>query len=864
MPKRYIRVNNGNGWKNKPSVESPLNQINLNQMDKGIDDVDTALNNLENNLPQRMSEAITAAESIVIGNLTAGVNSATSAANTATTNANNAATNANNKASLADQKAQAAQSVVDAATPIVNTNLQATYADKATGLTGTAIQCVVADDALVDISSIKGASTQVVTQQGKNLFDQNKAQYAQVTYNGTYGNYGSGDSAARTYYMKCSPNTTYTAGKSVGSFLRLSSSIEIPANGIVATTSAVNSSGGKVTITTGPNDKYLGFYILLAAEQSTITWEQILSVLQIEIGSNATAYESFVPNSPSPDYPSPITSAGDAAFDIVTCNKNLLKLANGTYNSYGVTAVVNDGVINVSGTATANSFVSIPLIRMLDGKYVLSANNDSIYSTSELIRLESPDISISTPTSASLNALNSKVSFTINKVKTHRLTIRTGAGNTVNYTMRPQLERADISTAFEVGKENKLTVSGLPMNSLPNGVCDEVVRNADGSYKHIQRIGKVTLNGSEAWSKFGTNAANRYRFSIPITGKAISGFSSSLVCTNYKSVEYTPLINVSYISYSISGHNTANTINISSFDYDVLTTAEFKAMLAANPTTLFYELATPIETPLPSSYKLTSYKGVTNVFTTAPVQPVLTADFRSELWKNEYYSIKQDGNKAIDHLTVGSRKAGSTVGTNSFASGRENESSGSYSASEGQYNIASGINGSRAGGNSTKATGESSHSDGVLTEANAFASSAEGFGTKANGSSQSVVGRFNLPNTSDLFQIGMGTSDSDRKNAMRVTSVGDVIMAGLIKSPSFKWLGFVYPSDINNLYVAFTDSVDACAYGCFLVDNGLALIIGYEYTSGMYGYQLKMMFDNTFVKRNKYNSLTWSSWAPIA
>lgn len=42
MAKRYIRLN----WQNRPSVATPLNSVNLNKMDKGIDDCDNAIEDL--------------------------------------------------------------------------------------------------------------------------------------------------------------------------------------------------------------------------------------------------------------------------------------------------------------------------------------------------------------------------------------------------------------------------------------------------------------------------------------------------------------------------------------------------------------------------------------------------------------------------------------------------------------------------------------------------------------------------------------------------------------------------------------------------------------------------------------------------
>ena len=42
MAKRYIRLN----WQNRPSVATPVNAANLNKMDKAIDDIDNAVEDL--------------------------------------------------------------------------------------------------------------------------------------------------------------------------------------------------------------------------------------------------------------------------------------------------------------------------------------------------------------------------------------------------------------------------------------------------------------------------------------------------------------------------------------------------------------------------------------------------------------------------------------------------------------------------------------------------------------------------------------------------------------------------------------------------------------------------------------------------
>ena len=59
-----------------------------------------------------------------------------------------------------------------------------------------------------------------------------------------------------------------------------------------------------------------------------------VSKFQLELGTVATTYQAFVPNSPSPDYPSPILSTGDTGILNVTSS-------NGTVtNNYPITLPV--------------------------------------------------------------------------------------------------------------------------------------------------------------------------------------------------------------------------------------------------------------------------------------------------------------------------------------------------------------------------------------------------------------------------------------------------------------------------------------------------------------------------------------------
>ena len=52
MAKRYIRIN----WQNRPNVATPISATNLNKMDKGIDDIDNAIEEIYN---KRVSNVVT-------------------------------------------------------------------------------------------------------------------------------------------------------------------------------------------------------------------------------------------------------------------------------------------------------------------------------------------------------------------------------------------------------------------------------------------------------------------------------------------------------------------------------------------------------------------------------------------------------------------------------------------------------------------------------------------------------------------------------------------------------------------------------------------------------------------------------------
>jgi len=197
------------------------------------------------------------------------------------------------------------------------------------------------------------------------------------------------------------------------------------------------------------------------------------------------------------------------------------------------------------------------------------------------------------------------------------------------------------------------------------------------------------------------------------------------------------------------------------------------------------------------------------------------------------YSIttKEGGNSASGKysLSIGENTVAS--GKSSLSGGTETRASGENAVSFGNYTLASGDN-SFASGDHTKATGDYSFAEGVLTEANGDNSHAEGLLTYSNGinshaegnntyslgesshsegnssvaygesthsegkntysignyshaeglytytynNAEHAEGKYNKSNNNTISSIGIGTSQSNRKNAFEVVDNGNAYL----------------------------------------------------------------------------------------
>lgn len=136
-----------------------------------------------------------------------------------------------------------------------------------------------------------------------------------------------------------------------------------------------------------------------------------------------------------------------------------------------------------------------------------------------------------------------------------------------------------------------------------------------------------------------------------------------------------------------------------------------------------------------------------------------------------------DGNRLIWYPAKGAFRAGSST------NGKwEDSETGTFSAAFGSDNIAKGL-ASLASGVASSATGDFSTGIGFNAFASGYAASSFGIGTQSNYRGSFIVGMYNLPHGSGgsavagsddaIFQIGNGTGDNDKANAISVLRNGN-------------------------------------------------------------------------------------------
>ena len=158
------------------------------------------------------------------------------------------------------------------------------------------------DGSFIDLE-LKGNTFQQAYS-GKQLFDKDNANIINCSVNSSGI---TATSAARTIYIPCEKNTTYTISKIQSARFRCGTTIDTPDAGVAFANYISSDNSTSITITTDATSNYIFAFIYISTVD-TLTEQQILDSIQIEKGSTATEYEPYVGGTPSPnpDYPQDI------------------------------------------------------------------------------------------------------------------------------------------------------------------------------------------------------------------------------------------------------------------------------------------------------------------------------------------------------------------------------------------------------------------------------------------------------------------------------------------------------------------------------------------------------------------------------
>ena len=324
---------------------------------------------------------------------------------------------------------------------------------------------------------------------------------------------------------------------------------------------------------------------------------------------------------PNPSAPVPIYSSGDGGYINAWSHKK--NMFDGIYTN---------GFLNgTTGVWTTDSTTRTAIIRV---------NPSTQYSINKFINTgigtrfviaESPTILSSGGITTVLysNAVTTKQVITTGATAKYLYVYVTNDINSIPYLMVTQ------NSAIEATYE-PYTGSVVPIPLPPD--FGRGLPNLVGDTDLLKKVGKVVLNGSEAWTSVAQSSANTdyYYCYTPLLDTLASGSLSNnlkLLCDKlYAVVELLTGNVVSQESIAIVGTSNKLRIMILKSRVDSMAGAtladKFKAWLSTNNVTVYYELATPVDITI-TKPQIPTYDGINYITTTNNVKPSLTI----EAWK---------------------------------------------------------------------------------------------------------------------------------------------------------------------------------------------------------------------------------------
>jgi trimeric autotransporter adhesin len=314
---------------------------------------------------------------------------------------------------------------------------------------------------------------------------------------------------------------------------------------------------------------------------------------------------------------------------------------------------------------------------------------------------------------------------------------------------------------------DKAIASGVTSHAEGN------LTNATGTGSHAEGI-ETNAIGLRSHSEGWRTVANG------ITTHAEG--SESIAASDYGHVEGAwNLVSVGYATRISTFNNTAKTITVDDTSY---ITPGVHLDIKRDGLPLIDVLVTAVSGLV---ITLSTTETINSTWTFAINRGVYTggspahAEGQNNLATGLYSHVEGGSSVAIGNYSHAEGNANRTWGHYSHAEGVQTSSVGAASHAEGDRTNSYGI-ASHTEGVLTVATGDYSHAGGNGSASTGIASFAHGSYVEAAGDNQAVVGRYNVASATDLFQVGNGTSNSARSNALRVASNGALIPTAIVGS----------------------------------------------------------------------------------
>lgn len=420
----------------------------------------------------------------------------------------------------------------------------------------------------------------------------------------------------KTYYIECKANKTYTISKKIGKYFRVATSSKIPVINDIVSQIEIDDNNTNLTITTDSNAKYLLFNCR-NNQTDTITEQEILDSIKIEEGSTPTRYSKF--------------GQGNISFEM--CNKNKLKTEFTENNKLTATASREGYYIITNYRAYLEVGKTYSFSCKTDLNYGLQNEGGKVICYLMLDKKFDYFVQI----------ISNPRKIMVNKTGWYYLRYDIYKNNATASFWDFQIEE-DEATDYEPHKSQTYTIpTQKPFRKIDSYKDIFIKKNGKRYERHY--IYRRILDGTEDWSYNSSKKIFLYNDTSSLIAKSFMNLDvPPPVCSSHYTI-------VSWNSYS----NKNNNASVLSYSWtytayrirdDRFTTAEdFKVRLqeqynAGTPVYVDYVLAEPkdIECTVEQTEILDkieneakTYKGVTHIYSTDNVDPVLEGTYNKDI-----------------------------------------------------------------------------------------------------------------------------------------------------------------------------------------------------------------------------------------